>query len=124
MLALPPTVHGEETRVMSSPTSPSRFQLGIRQIWRFWLGSTFFYCLAIAAARGAEFQVTPTQVSFSRNFDQVQLLVAAVDPSGAAERSEDLTTRAAYLSSAPDVVEVSPSGKLVPVGNGDAVVTV
>jgi hypothetical protein len=69
--------------------------------------------------------VSPAKVSFDRNFDQAQILVNSADSSGTInERSDDLTTRAAYSSPDPKVVTVTPAGRLVAVGNGQATVTV
>src|SRR5262245_46089297 len=81
--------------------------------------------VALSSEALADVQITPTEVTFTRNFDQAQLLVAVTDASGRIhERSEDLTNRATYQSSNPEVVTVSPSGRLTAVGNGSAQVVV
>lgn len=72
-----------------------------------------------------DFKVSPPKVVFERNFEQAQLLVTVTDPAGATtERSEDLTSRAAFVSSNAAVVSVTPAGRLLGIANGDAVVTV
>ncbi|HTI50914.1 MAG TPA: DUF1549 domain-containing protein, partial [Planctomycetaceae bacterium] len=78
-----------------------------------------------SAAIAIDFQVSPAQVVFDRNFEQAQLLVTAVDANGAVtDRSEDLTTTATYLSSNPTIVSVSPAGRVLGLDNGDATITV
>ncbi|MBI3863183.1 MAG: DUF1553 domain-containing protein [Planctomycetia bacterium] len=53
------------------------------------------------------------------------MLVTATDSAGAStERSDDLTTCAQFTSSNPDIVSVSPAGRLLGLANGDAVITV
>src|SRR5262245_5703461 len=90
-------------------------------------------CAAMAAASillsrdafAIEFKVAPAKIAFERNFEQVQLLVTATDLTGAtSDRSEDLTTKATFVSSNPAVVSVTPGGRLLGLANGDAVVTV
>jgi hypothetical protein len=84
-----------------------------------------FASLALSSVALADLQISPNEVTFTRNFDQAQLLVTAIDASGKVhERSEDLTTRASFQSSNPEVVAVSPSGRLTAVGNGSAQVVV
>ncbi|MBS0264707.1 MAG: S-layer related protein (Precursor), partial [Planctomycetes bacterium] len=76
-------------------------------------------------AWAVDFQVSPPKISFERNFEQAQLLVTAVDATGAiGPRADDLTTRATFVSSNPAVVTVTPAGRLLGVGNGDAQITV
>jgi hypothetical protein len=95
-----------------------------RTLWQALL--TCWSALAfLATAQAGEFQVAPAQVAFDRNFEQAQLIVTAVDSSGAVgERSEDLTGRASFASSNPAVVSVSAGGRLLAVGDGEATVTV
>src|SRR5262245_32038469 len=46
-----------------------------------------------------DFKISPAKVVFDRNFEQAQLLVTVCDPAGATnERSEDLTSKAAFAS--------------------------
>ena len=79
----------------------------------------------IAECRAIEFQVTPAKIAFERNFEQVQLLVTETDPAGrTSERSQDLTSRAVFVSSNSAVATVNASGRLSGVGDGSAVVTV
>lgn len=91
-----------------------------------------FYCALIAFAvssiatptHALDFRVSPEKVALDRNFAQVQLLVTATDASGATnDRSEDFTSRAAFVSSAPSVVSVLEAGRLLAVGNGKATIT-
>lgn len=78
-----------------------------------------------ADANAVDYQVSPAKVVLDQNFAQVQLLVTATDATGATqERSEDLTTRASFASSDPKIVSVTPAGRLLAVGNGQAVVSI
>lgn len=73
----------------------------------------------------ADFRVSPAEVKLDRNFDQAQLVVSTLDGAGnVTPRSDDLTTRAQFASSNAAVATVSASGQIIPVTNGDAVVTV
>jgi len=84
-----------------------------------------FGVLSAAEAAPIDFQVTPAKVSLEGNFSQSQLLVIAADPAGATnERSDDLSPKAAFVSSDPQIVTVSSAGRLLAVANGTAVVTV
>jgi hypothetical protein len=59
------------------------------------------------------------------NYAQAQLLVTAAEHNGSiSEHSADLTHHAAYHSSNPGVVTVSPTGQLLAVNDGDALVNV
>lgn len=81
--------------------------------------------LVPAGLLAGEFRVRPDTVAFDRNFAQAQLLVTVCDAAGAVnERSEDLTVKAAYTSSDPNIVSVTPAGRLLAVGNGQATITV
>jgi hypothetical protein len=63
--------------------------------------------------------VSPTRVELSGNFARAQLVVTSADRSGkATPRSDDLTSRATYTSSAPSVVRIGHGGTLAAVGNG------
>jgi hypothetical protein len=69
--------------------------------------------------------VLPERVELEGNFARAQVLALRVAAEGVVnERSEDLTTRAAYESSDASVVTVSASGELVAAGNGEARITV
>jgi hypothetical protein len=84
-------------------------------------------CLAVLShdAFALDYKVSPAKVVIERNFEQAQLLVTATDAAGATtERSEDLTSRATFVSSNATVVSVTPAGRLLGLANGDAVVTV
>lgn len=73
----------------------------------------------------ADFLVTPAKVTFGRSFEQAQLLVTACDAGGqVTDRCDDLTAKAAFASSNPAVVSVTSTGRLVGLGNGDALITV
>jgi uncharacterized protein DUF1549/uncharacterized protein DUF1553/Big-like domain-containing protein len=70
-------------------------------------------------------KVVPEQVVLDGNFARAQLLVAQPDGAGAiTERSDDLTTRATYTSSNPDVVAVNAAGQLLALANGEAKIAV
>ena len=85
----------------------------------------YFLASFSQTALALNFNVSPANPVFDRNFEQVQLLVTATDPAGAAtERSEDLTSRSSFTSSNPAIVTVTSGGRLLAVGNGDAIVTV
>jgi hypothetical protein len=80
----------------------------------------------IAPVRAAnEYQITPASATLDGNFARLQLVVSACDAKGAInDRSADLTHRAVYKSSRPEVVTVSATGQLQAVNNGQAVVSV
>ncbi|MFN0055720.1 MAG: DUF1549 domain-containing protein, partial [Planctomycetales bacterium] len=81
--------------------------------------------LLSSAAVASDFQVSPPRVLFDRSFEQAQLLVAATSASGAVdERSEDLTLRATFASSNPQVATVSSTGRVLGLSNGDARIVV
>src|SRR6516165_2765204 len=67
------------------------------------------------------FHVVPGTVTLDGAFARAQLLVATV---GAPEKADDLTNKASYASSNPQVVTVSANGQLLARTNGDAVVSV
>ncbi|HEY3967447.1 MAG TPA: DUF1549 domain-containing protein [Planctomycetaceae bacterium] len=92
---------------------------------RLGMGVIASLALLTQVAWALDFKISHSQVIFDRNFEQAQLLVTATDPAGVSnERSEDLTTRASFASSNPAVVSVSPSGRLLGLANGDAVINV
>ncbi len=82
-------------------------------------------CLICASARAVEFQVFPPQVVLAESFARAQLLARAVDAAGGvSERSDDLTSRASFVSSDPAIAVVNPAGLVLAVGNGQATITV
>ncbi len=82
-------------------------------------------CLIGASARAVEFQVFPPQVVLAESFARAQLLARAVDAAGGvSERSDDLTSRASFVSSDPAIAVVNPAGLVLAVGNGQATITV
>jgi hypothetical protein len=90
------------------------------------IGNVFVF-LIFAAPCTAEtpFSVTPSTLHLDGNYARAQLVVRQDSSDAPAdERAADLTHQAAYLSSNPKVVTVGPTGELVAVGNGEAVVTV
>lgn len=67
----------------------------------------------------------PEAVQLSGNWDRAQLTVAAAQADGQfGPRSADLTSRSAFVSSNPAVVAVDPQGRLLAVGDGQAVITI
>jgi hypothetical protein len=65
--------------------------------------------------------VLPMRIELSGNFARTQLLVTSADHAGkVTSRSDDLTSRAKLVSTAPSVVHVGPDGALAAVGNGQA----
>jgi hypothetical protein len=76
------------------------------------------------AARAGDFLVSPAAVSLEGNFAQTQLVVTAHDSGSPSERSPDLTRQASYVSSNTRVATVSPTGRVLAVGNGAASVTI
>jgi hypothetical protein len=71
------------------------------------------------------FRVTPAQVRLSDNFALTQLIVTKADAGqNSSDRNDDLTTTARYASSNPAVVTVTKTGKLRPMGNGQAEISV
>jgi hypothetical protein len=78
-----------------------------------------------SAAFGGELTIEPSQVTLHGNFSQSQLLVRETDSTGIySERSVDHTSRAAFQSLTPEIVQVSPSGCLTAVNNGNGKVSV
>jgi hypothetical protein len=73
-----------------------------------------------ALAAAGDFVVSPPAVTLHGNFDRAQLLATAP---GDPEHAADLTAQAAFRSSDPAVVTVSPAGRLLAEGNGKATVT-
>lgn len=61
------------------------------------------------------FLITPADVLLKGNFAQTQLVVTAI---GTPTTAEDLTSRAAFASSNDAIVTVSPTGRLIPRGDG------
>ncbi len=89
------------------------------------LGLLLATCQARADDAIVGFAVEPDAVSLGGNFAQGQLLVSTVDSDGTpAKHSADLTHKAAYASSDPQVVTVNESGRLLARGNGSASVKV
>jgi hypothetical protein len=77
------------------------------------------------AAEGTAFLIQPAEVRLAGNFSRAQLLVTATGTDGKTnDRSPDLTSRAVYTSTNPQVVSVDASGRLLAVGNGQAEITV
>src|SRR5688572_10967553 len=70
-----------------------------------------------ASGWAAEIQVTPATAMLDGNFSRTQLVVTGTN-------SRDLTLIATYKISRPEVAAVSATGRLLAVGNGQAVVTV
>jgi hypothetical protein len=80
--------------------------------------------LVITIPLRADFTVHPPAVTLDGNFARAQLVVTEHAAGGSPDRAGDLTGRAAYATSNPAVVTVSPSGQLLAAGNGEAVLTV
>lgn len=74
-------------------------------------------CSALVAKAEEPFQVTPAQLTLTGNFAQTQLLVTGAG-------SEDLTAAAQYASANEAIVTVSPSGRLIPRGDGTTEITI
>ena len=70
------------------------------------------------------FTVAPTEVSLKGNFAQTQLLATAAVSDRPAGYAEDFSSRATFASSNEAVVTISPTGRLVPRGDGSAEITV
>jgi hypothetical protein len=117
--ALPPNVIQEEFAVRNASRAwavPGPLS---------WLRPVSAFLCLTSAALAADFRVTPAEVKFDRSFEQVQFVVTAADTQGEiGPRSEDLTTKARFVSSNPAVATVSKSGQLIPRANGDLVVTI
>jgi hypothetical protein len=90
------------------------------------LGLLLLVWLSPSSCRAAtDFRIQPERVVLEGNYAQAQLLVAACDAQGRlSERSGDLTQQAVYVSSDPTVVTVSRTGRLLAIGDGEAVVSV
>lgn len=78
-----------------------------------------------SAAHTGGISVTPAVISLAGNFSEAQLLVVRSTADGvSAKQSPDLTHLVTYTSSDEKVVSVSPTGRLLAVGNGTANVVV
>ena len=77
------------------------------------------FCFMVSAA---EMVVEPVTVELKGHFAQSQLLVR--ENTTPVELAADLTTTAKYASSNAEVVQVNEKGRLLAVGNGEAVVKV
>jgi hypothetical protein len=81
--------------------------------------------LAAPCWAGADFQVTPANVTLDGSFARAQLVVSEVAAKGGVnERSADLTHQVRYACSNPAIVSVSDTGLLLARANGTATVTV
>ncbi len=80
--------------------------------------------LSPSLATAEPFTVAPTEVSLKGNFAQTQLLATAAVSDRPAGYAEDFSSRATFASSNEAVVTVSPTGRLVPRGDGSAEITV
>ncbi len=79
----------------------------------------------VAPSLASDFQITPESITIFRNYEPAQILVTAIDStSPVSDRSEDLTTRATFVSSHPNIASVTPEGTVIGVANGDAQVHV
>src|SRR5688572_26826348 len=83
--------------------------------------------LAASAATAApptapgELRVEPASVTLDHHRRPHSLVVTTTTPDGL---TVDLTTQARYESADPNVAAIDPAGRLLPVGNGKARVTV
>lgn len=73
------------------------------------------------ARADATFEVEPSPVKLIGPFARCQMLVRGT---ASAETSPDLTNKAEYRSSRPDVVSVSPTGRVLAKGDGQAEIIV
>lgn len=78
--------------------------------------------VAVPARAENSFRVMPETVTLDGSFSRVQLLVCA--GANVTEKSDDLTDKASYATSKPEIVTVNRSGQLLAQGNGEAEVTV
>jgi hypothetical protein len=84
-----------------------------------------FLLVAPTVAHAGDFQVIPATVVLHGNFARAQFVVTGREPDSTVnERYADLTHQAVYQSSLPQVVTISPTGRLLAVGNGDAIISV
>ncbi|RLT10109.1 MAG: DUF1553 domain-containing protein [Planctomycetota bacterium] len=98
---------------------------------RLWLvalvvaGSVFLVGETARSDGPSGFVVVPAEVKLSGNFARTQLVVTRSDAGGQiGERSEDLTSGAAFQSSDANVVAVDSRGQLLAKSNGSAKVSV
>lgn len=69
--------------------------------------------------------VAPSEARLQGNFERVQLVVTQTDSSGQpTDRSLDLTRNAIYSIDPPGIATVDEHGRVQPVGNGEAILTV
>ena len=81
--------------------------------------------LAGAANVSAAFKVFPPEINLDGNFARAQLVVMATNEAGAIDvHSADFTSKAAFRSSAPKIVSVEETGRLLARGNGEATIAV
>src|SRR5262245_56228891 len=71
-----------------------------------------------ATARADDgFEIVPSQLQLDGPFARAQLLVRSL---GSAEAQSDLTHRAIYQSSRPEVASVKATGQILALSDGDA----
>lgn len=84
-----------------------------------------FAGIPFAIAQGPTLVVRPAEVKLQGNFDRVQLLAASGDASGSLDdRSGDVTPDAQFVSSDPNIVTVTPQGRLLAIHDGQAKIVV
>jgi hypothetical protein len=84
------------------------------------LRATILVACCAVPVRAADVHVSPPAVTLTGNFARAQLLVA----NGTGDGADDLTGSATYQTSDPKIVTISPGGRLLAVGNGNANITV
>ena len=80
--------------------------------------------VSASTAFAEPFNLAPEAVSLKGNFAQTQLLVTAVVSDKPAAYAEDFSSRATFVSSNDAIVTVSPTGRLLPRGDGSAEISV
>lgn len=88
---------------------------------RFLIGVVCVFVSPAWCLAAPPFRITPEDLKLNGNFAKAQILVTAQATEGKCdEHSDDLTRRATYASSSPNVVAVTPSGQVRALGNGTA----
>src|SRR5687767_1724480 len=105
----------------SDMTRPSAKRIPLLGLLGLALAASVATAGAAPPSAPGELRVEPASVTLGHHRRPHSLVVTTTTPDGL---TVDLTTQARYESADPNVTAVDPAGRLLPVGNGTARVTV
>ena len=88
-----------------------------------WIALFALIASPLTAGDSLPLRVQPAELTLKGNFAQAQLLVTSL-AEASLDRSPDLTPSAKFQSSDEAIVQVSATGRLIPRGNGNAIIHV